>query len=63
LSNKVEGKTFTQIFGIMALVIIGMVLAIVLISLYLLSTQNYSWDPPNWVTLIVELGIGIGITG
>lgn len=47
----------------LAISIIGMVFAIVIISAYLLYTENYIWDTPNWIALIVELGIGIGITG
>ena len=63
LSNQVSDKTFSQISGMLVLSIIGMVFTIVIISAYLLYTENYSWDTPNWIALIVELGIGIGITG
>lgn len=40
---------------------IGVLVALSLISATLFYTNNQNWDPPNWVTLVVEVGVGIGI--
>lgn len=63
LSNKKQGKIIANIISINVFAIIAILLTILIISFYLLYTENYAWDPPNWVTLIVEIGIGIAIAG
>jgi len=63
LSKKKQGKIIANIISINIFAIIGILLTIVSVLFYLLYTENYTWDPPNWVTLIVEIGIGIAIAG
>lgn len=63
LSKKKQGKIIASVISMNIFAIIGILLAIVSVSFYLLYTENYTWDPPNWVTLIVEIGIGIAIAG
>lgn len=61
MSNQKQRKIIANILSINLFAFIGIGFAVVFVSFYLLYTENYAWDPPNWVTLIVEVGIGLAI--
>lgn len=57
-----EGKI---IIGSIVLIFVAITIAILaillVVTVWILSTQNYAWDISNWITLLIEIGIGIGI--
>ncbi len=61
MSNNNKIQTKVQVVSIFLYVVIGVLITIGLIFATLAYTQNSEWDLPNWITLTVEIGVGIGI--
>lgn len=62
LSN-IKNKTHVNIVQVFLWTIIGILLTFGIITGILAVTNNMSWDLPNWITLVVEVGVGIIVAG
>jgi len=60
--NPKETKVIIASILLIGVVIAISILAILLaISIWMISTKNFTWDISNWVTMLIEIGTGIGI--
>jgi hypothetical protein len=61
LSSK--NKTPVNIIQVSLGTLIGVLIILAIGHGYLVLTENATWDLPNWMTLLVEVGVGIAIAG
>lgn len=61
MSNKDEKQTKIQVVSIFLYTVIGVLSTIGIIFGIIAYTQNSEWDLPNWITLVVEIGVGIAV--
>jgi len=58
-----ENKTPVNIIQVLLGTVVGVLIIFGIVTGYLALTDNVTWDLPNWITLLVEVGVGVAIAG